>query len=412
MAVLQTNPEEGDIVTGTAVHVENVEKDSDSKDKNDDDKTEEILNSVLDTSRFFTSMVELLPAKFYVRRDDDNDEDDDDEVFNPRPMKRKKKPPPADKKFLAKKAKLLKLDPSQHKTITELQAEVEAKEKELQSSKVDNPTSTKVRAINVSQVASTASLADLQHKLHAKMNALRGNRKTNNDKQQQHKTTTTIYSKTKNMEKKKKKNEKKKKQQESTNIKVSNEIEKNAVEGTSGGTVNKNKRKSDDVTFGKFDFTAEGSEATKTGKKKKKKDLKQLLTIAEKKETKLRELEETDSAKAVETKQKMSWENALHKAGGEKVRDDPKLLKKSIKRKEKAKGKSAKEWDERVQSVEKKKEERQEKRRKNLKERREKREQGGGGSGGKKSKGSGKKKSNSSKSGKKNESKKNHSPGF
>jgi len=393
-----------------AVHVETHEKDCENKDENVD-KTEDILSSVLDTSRFFTSMVELLPAKFYVRRDNDNDEDDDDEVFNPRPMKRKKKPPPADKKFLAKKAKLLKLDPSQHKTITELQAEVEAKERELQSSKVDNPTSTKVRAINVSEVASTASLADLQHKLHAKMNALRGNRKTNNDKQQQNKTTTTTNSKTKSIEKKKKNIEKKKKKQESTNIKVSNEIEKNAVEGTSAGGANKKKRKSDDVTFGKFDFTAEGSEATGTAKKKKKKDLKQLLTIAEKKETKLKELEETDSVKAVETKQKMSWENALQKAGGEKVRDDPKLLKKSIKRKEKAKGKSAKEWDERVESVEQKKEERQKKRKQNLKERKEREK--GGGSGGKKGKGSaGKKKTNSSQSGKKNQSKKKHSPGF
>merc|ERR1711962_1686299 len=33
--------------------------------------------------------------------------------------KKRKKKPHADKKFLAKKAKLLKLDPSQHKTITE-----------------------------------------------------------------------------------------------------------------------------------------------------------------------------------------------------------------------------------------------------------------------------------------------------
>ena len=73
-----------------------------------------LYNSVLDTSRFFTSLVELLPAKFYLSQKDEEEEN----IFNPKKMRKRKKKPPADKKFLAKKAKLLKLDPSQHKTIT------------------------------------------------------------------------------------------------------------------------------------------------------------------------------------------------------------------------------------------------------------------------------------------------------
>jgi isoaspartyl peptidase/L-asparaginase-like protein (Ntn-hydrolase superfamily) len=43
-----------------------------------------------------------------------------------------------------------------------------------------------------------------------------------------------------------------------------------------------------------------------------------------------------------------AWRNALARAQGEKVLDDPKLLRKSIKKEEKQKVKSAKAWQERT----------------------------------------------------------------
>lgn len=50
-------------------------------------------------------------------------------------------------------------------------------------------------------------------------------------------------------------------------------------------------------------------------------------------ENKLRELQEADKGdKAKEIKEKMAWKNILQKAEGQKVKDDPILLKKSIKR--------------------------------------------------------------------------------
>merc|ERR1712180_487440 len=161
--------------------------------------------------------------------------------FNPK-MKKRKKKPPADKKFLAKKAKLLKLDPSQHKTITELQEEVEKKEKELTKNATTVAMPTKIQPINVSEVASTQSLADLHDKLHAKMNQLRGNRKVvPQDKINERKR--------KNVEKKKLSSEKKKKEKEGSNIKISNAIETKALN-------NNNKNGSgnggNDVVFSKF----------------------------------------------------------------------------------------------------------------------------------------------------------------
>merc|ERR1712168_1227903 len=230
---------------------------------------QQLYNDVLQTSRFFTSLVELLPAKFYLGHRGEEEEN----VFNPKHMKkRKKKPPPADKKFLAKKAKLFKLDPSQHKTITELQEEVEKKEKEELAK--DHPRitmATKIQPISVSEVSSTQSLADLHDKLHAKMDQLRGNRKVVpddkiNDRKRKH------------LDKKKVNIEKKRKEKESGNIKVSNAIENNALNNNK----NNNNNNGNDVVFSKFDFATSVKERDPK-KKKKKKDLKQLLTIAESK---------------------------------------------------------------------------------------------------------------------------------
>jgi len=355
-----------------------MEKNADKQLTVPDDADQLVYNSVLETSRFFTSLVELLPAKFYLSQNDE-----EENIFNPKKMKKRKKKP-IDKKFLAKKAKLFKLDPSQHKSITELQEEVEKKEKELQQN-IPKTAPTKIQPISVSEVTSTQSLADLHEKLHAKMDQLRGNRKIpNKDDKSNDRKRKAIEKKTINKEKKKRKDE-------SSNIKISTGIEKNAMNSTNSGVGGGG----GDIVFSKFDFATKVERDTKP--KKKKKDLKQLLEIAENKETKLKLLEETDAEKAKETKQSMSWDSALQKARGTKLKDNPKLLKKSIKRQEKAKSKSDKQWSDRVENVEKKKEEKQKLRKQHLKERRE---------------GSNKNKKGSSSGKKKKKPPKKHSPGF
>lgn len=96
-------------------------------------------------------------------------------------------------------------------------------------------------------------------------------------------------------------------------------------------------------------------------------------------------LSSLDPAKRADITEKDTWLNARKRAHGERVRDDVSLLKKTLKRKEKAKKKSEKEWGERVEGVRKGQEARQKKREGNLRRRRE--EKGGGG---KKGKGGGK----------------------
>lgn len=93
-----------------------------------------------------------------------------------------------------------------------------------------------------------------------------------------------------------------------------------------------------------------------------------------------------DAAKRADIEEKDLWMSAKKRAHGEKVRDDTSLLKKTLKRKEKAKKKSEKEWAERKEGVAKGQAVRQKKREENLRKRRdEKGGKGGKGRGGKSS---------------------------
>ncbi|KAI9773330.1 MAG: hypothetical protein M1840_007545 [Geoglossum simile] len=94
-------------------------------------------------------------------------------------------------------------------------------------------------------------------------------------------------------------------------------------------------------------------------------------------ENKRARLNALDGEKRADIEEKDLWLNARKRAHGEKTKDDSTLLKKTLKRKEKVKKKSEKEWKERVEGVEKGKAIRQKKREENLRKRRE--EKGGKG---------------------------------
>jgi hypothetical protein len=100
------------------------------------------------------------------------------------------------------------------------------------------------------------------------------------------------------------------------------------------------------------------------------------LAASEKKRQRIAGL---DDEKRADIEKKEIWLNAKRRAHGEKVRDDTSLLKKTLKRKEKAKKKSEKEWNERTDGIAKSQAMRQKKREENLKKRRD--EKGGKGKG-------------------------------
>ena len=102
--------------------------------------------------------------------------------------------------------------------------------------------------------------------------------------------------------------------------------------------------------------------------KGKKKSLDRLLAEAEKKRDRLRELRggtEEDKEKL----RRIQWGDTLREATGERVRDDPALIKKAMRRKAKAKAKSARAWESRVDKVDEAKRERQKIRSHNLTQR-------------------------------------------
>lgn len=94
-----------------------------------------------------------------------------------------------------------------------------------------------------------------------------------------------------------------------------------------------------------------------------------------------------DAEKRKDIEEKEAWLTARRRAEGEKIRDDEAVLKKSIKRKERGKKKSEKEWRDRKTAVEMGIKARQKKRTENLQKRRDEKGKGG------KKKGAGKKKS-------------------
>ena len=119
-------------------------------------------------------------------------------------------------------------------------------------------------------------------------------------------------------------------------------------------------------------------------KKKGPQDPQTALQAAEKKKSRIAGL---DDATRTDIEEKDLWLNARKRAHGERIRDDTSLLKKTLKRKEKQKKKSEKEWGERTEGVQKSQAMRQKKREDNLAKRRDEK----GGKGGKKKGGGAKK---------------------
>ena len=292
------------------------------------------------TSGYFNSLLELIPTKYYLKSDDEV-------LGNLKQPKKKQKN--ANKKLLVKKAKLFKLDPSAHKTSSELQLEIEHKENELLKDDCFNDT--QMKSVNVSCITSKP-LEELRAKLHAKVALLSSNRKVVGDK-----------SKKRRLESKEQENVVKKRKKDHENIKRVNEVEGKLSNGLKQGNSVESK-----VMFSKFDFATQVSDVRK---RKKQKTKKQLLVIAEKTRDKLIELESANTGKAQELKKEIAWKNALKKAEGGKVKDDPKLLKKSLKKKDKQKQKSKLKWNERIKTVEIQKLEKQKLRKQHIQERKE-----------------------------------------
>lgn len=334
----------------------------------DEEDVSEIRQRLAENSAYFDSLVKLIPAKYYFP---DNEEEKQMKFYK----NRGQKAPKQALKENSKKAKRARLDPSQQKSVLDLQQESETTKKgdsEILAKKEFE------RPFSVENVKS-ADLGDLRSRLHQKIELLRGKRKANH-----------YPSNDKNIErpKKKSKSEVKSHKKNKAISGINSDKPKNLAQSKKQ-VLNEN----GEVVFSKFDFTRD-VEGTITFEGKAK-NYKKLLASAEARKKKVDGLKAVDANKAKEVQQEINWQNAIEKAEGIKQKNDPSLLKKTIKRKEKLKQKHRKEWKERTEMQKKQIEERQKMRKKHIRERID-----------------AKKNKNMNKGKKKSFNKKGHKPGF
>ncbi|CAD7087726.1 unnamed protein product [Hermetia illucens] len=122
------------------------------------------------------------------------------------------------------------------------------------------------------------------------------------------------------------------------------------------------------IVFSKFDFAAHpGAKVKKPKRERIEKNPRKVLKNLKEQKKQINELiEQGEDKKAMEIKQDQAWKKAFDKTEGKKVKDDPSLLLKSIKKRKDQKKKSKKEWKDRKAKVEHDIAQRQKKRQENI----------------------------------------------
>ncbi|XP_033124277.1 surfeit locus protein 6 homolog [Anneissia japonica] len=341
----------------------------------------DLLKRLTERNMYFNQMVNLIPAKFYF-----SNEDKQTGFYG----KESSGKVPEHKVQKTKKNKKQKLDPAQHKSVTKIQGEIAEKEErerleqsnknEAEMAQVDDEIDgddeieevepkIPIRPISVEKIECSESIEDLRVKLNSKIASLRKKRKMvdnmNNGvpKKQARKLL---------QEQKKAKWEAIKKARadmhKTKNGKSSGGTKKELYEPTAPPVLNSE----GEVAFSKFEFTKSSEKKkkwVKTNQPRSNKDYTRLLMKAEMDVKKMKELKEKDPEKAKQVEETQAWKKAMQKAQGAKIKDDPDLIKKTMKKQKKLKIKSAKKWKDRVEQQEKVKKDKQEKRTKNIQSR-------------------------------------------
>ncbi|EIE81380.1 hypothetical protein RO3G_06085 [Rhizopus delemar RA 99-880] len=317
--------------------------------------------------QIFDNLLKLIPTKFYVM---DKSEQIGDSKFQHN--KRKKAPKQAIKEA-TKKAKKAKLDPENAKTVMDVQEEKaqqlkdeeekkrseEEEGEEGESMEIDSngfsglddgesiateSTATSTQESVQLQPMEKSDIDQLRNRLHERINQLRQKRNAPGA------NTTNPRSRDDILAARNKKKEDRKKAIKAQKEKGSKAPQEELIQIDKKTNNTNNKQRSadsikmdGDVFFGKLNV---GKEQQK--KKKGPTDAKMQLKLVEAKKEKLEKLKHDDKSKAQELLEKEEWNKVLSLATGEKVKDDPKLLKKTIKRQEKQKTKSAQEWRKRT----------------------------------------------------------------
>ncbi|KAJ2833570.1 hypothetical protein GGI24_000792 [Coemansia furcata] len=341
----------------------------------------DIRASLQKHAQTFDSLLSLIPPKFYLP-------EINKETINARYQKNTKKDTEAKKKEAKRKArataKAARLDPENRKTVQDIQAEKLEKEKaaapkakKQQKPKDDNAMDVEDDATDMAKMsfdlgegkpveqakevvpmAEAGSISALRERLQARIQNLRQKRKAPEDDVSREALLE------KRMKRRKNTKEAQAKAKKSGTAPAQEQVLGSKTPNMGKAPVNgENTAGAQDVKssiyFGKL--------TTGAIMKKKSVHVKQQLAKVENKKREMDELRKVDSAKADQLEEKDKWGKALDLAKGEKVKDDAKLLRKTVRRDEQQKKKSSREWHDRKETVATKIKERAQKRETNIK---------------------------------------------
>ena len=285
-------------------------------------------------SDYFESLFSLVPAQYRTAREDDDER----------------------KAVGGKETRFWHLKKGAGRPLAKKRSAENAKER------ADSASSREEAGFSVDDKKSL-SLSELRRRLHEKIKEVSLSKKEDreSDEGERKKRKRRRGEGAAGLDKKQLRLEEKKKRKEATRNDREVKQKKTAVEVSQNGA-----DKSSDgpqFSFNRFEF----SDSVKSESKKK--NYKALIAKAEAKQRKLQEMAVEDVEKGEAASEKERWSKAVRMARGEKVRDDPSLLRKTVKKLEKKKQSHAKKWKERVMAEQEKLDTRQKKRQQNIRER-------------------------------------------
>lgn len=324
-----------------------------------------------ETESYISKILSFIPTNLYVPPP----EGEERKHYRTKPTESEKQT----MKFESKRAKRLKLDPNSG--VTEVE-KLQKKQKQvvLPSKKRDTnedqdgdrdeeedddegEDSNKLGATKTDSDSKSSKIDKLKERLKARIANLRDQRKGDGKrlqralKRSERKSLNNDVNNNKNKRQKNKKNSKKRDRGENKDDRSSDDTVSAEISGDNIKISNKNKSKKrkksnmpeimSDIKFSSIEGVGKANSHIGAGEPKRKKNLQKLLKEAEKKQQRMAELKEQGGGKVPQ----YAWDASLARAMGDKVLDDPKLIKKSIKRREKEKLKSRAKWEKRNQSV-------------------------------------------------------------
>ncbi|TPX44542.1 hypothetical protein SeMB42_g04292 [Synchytrium endobioticum] len=294
------------------------------------------------------ALVELIPPKWYLPT---IEADEDIMPMNKKFMKNvKNQAPKQTVKETTRKAKKAKLNPENYKSAVQLEREEAANHNDEAST---NNTETSVPS-KPEQHGRANNVQELRQRLNARISELQSKRSI----------STKGEGRAALLERRLKKKEERKKAHKEVKGRTTASMDDGDRPLKDGPS--SDKQSTNDVapslSFGKIQY---GNDDNATSKKRKS-DTLGLLKAAEAKKRRLEELQVKNAPKAATIMEKQAWSQLERKAEGDKLKDDPKLLKKTLKREQKRKEKSANEWEERNAQVQKSMDDRQKKRAENI----------------------------------------------